>query len=283
MKQSASIGVLPEPTIEGKLQTMQRLGFQGAELSIVNMLPPESTSTQRLHEIRRAASDLGLEIPGVHGSMPNSGHRFLGDDAAERQKAHDYLLRVIDLCAEMGARVVTLGMPGARSIPDGVSRETGWQRAVEQFRKWGEYAAPRNVIVSLEILNRYETNIGITMGEGDKLMTEAGSTGLGITPDTYHANIDEDPIREAVLKNVHRIAHFHTGDSNRQPPGQGNFPFRTCLQALHDGGYNGFLSLELPPVYYGVARRWSAEESFRMGREYIAGILAEIENGSASS
>jgi D-psicose/D-tagatose/L-ribulose 3-epimerase len=283
MKQSASIGMLREHGLEGAFQTMQRLGFDGVELTVVGFLPPDQTPPQRCHEIRRMASDLGLEIPGVHGAMPQEGHRFLGDDPAERQAAHEYMLRVIDMVAEMGARVVTLGMPGARNIPPGVSRETGWKRAVEAFRAWGEYAAPHGVTVSLEILNRYETNIGLTMGEGNRLMAEAQGVGLsdptpglGITPDTYHMNIDEDPYREAIFKNVVRIAHMHTGDGNRQPPGQGNFPFRTVLAALHDAGYTGYLSLELPRVYYGVAMRYDPETALRMGREYLANILAEV-------
>ncbi len=268
---------------ERTLAWARESGFEGIEIPVSRTLHPDKTSQSTLANIKRCMADNGLEVIGSNAVFPfGEGYQMLSPNPADRRRAVEYLYRVIDNNAELGGRIVTIGSPHARSIPAGVSYDDGWKFAIEVFRDWAAYCAPRGQIISLEVLNRYESNIGLTMDEGSRLIAAVGSPAFGLTPDTYHGNIDEDPIVGAIERNVRNIVNFHMGDSNRQPPGQGNYDFYRTLKALVDNGYNGYLSEELMEVYIGVPVRQPFAEALKSGRDYLAQVLADVAGAGAA-
>lgn len=65
--------------------------------------------------------------------------------------------------------------------------------------------------------------------------------------DTFHMNIEEQSIYDAI-KNARRyLAHFHLADNNRLAPGQGHLDFKKIIKALKEIGYKGFVSAEILP------------------------------------
>ena len=276
-KIGASCGLIEDLGWEAGLRWFREAGFAGVEIPVAPLLHPDRTTAADLRRVRDLCADNGLEVIGLHTVFPfEPGYRFLSPDPAERRRSIDFLKRVMDEATIVGGRPITIGAPHARSIPKELSYAEGWDLAIAAFSEWAEFAAPRGLVVSLEILNRYETNIGLTMDEGSRLVAAVGSPAVGITPDTYHANIDEDPIREAILRNVGNIVNFHMGDSNRQAPGRGNYDFRRTIGALVDGGYERYLSIELVKVYIGVPLRQPLADALREGRDYLARIVDEV-------
>jgi sugar phosphate isomerase/epimerase len=276
-KLGASCGLVQDLGWEAGLRWFREAGFEGVEIPVAPLLHPDRTSVADLRRVRDLCADNRLEVIGLHMVYPfEPGYRMLSPEPAERGRSIDFLKRVMDEATVTGGRSITVGSPHARSIPEGMSYEQGWELAVEAFSEWAAHAEPRGLVASLEILNRYETNIGLTMDEGTRLVEAVGSRAVAMTPDTYHANIDEDPLREAILRNVKNIVNFHMGDSNRQAPGRGNFDFHKVIRALVDGGYDRFLSLELMKVYIGVPLRIPLAESLREGREYLSGVIDQV-------
>ena len=262
---------------ERALAWARESGFEAIEVPVARVLHPDRIDSSTLAAVRSGCADNGLHVIGVNSVYPfGEGYQMLSPDPAVRRRAVDYLKRVIDSNAEIGGQVVTIGSPHARSIPAGMSYEEGWKYAVEVFGEWAAYCEPRGQIVSLEVLNRYESNIGLTMDEGSRLIAEVGSRAVGLTPDTYHGNIDEDPIVGAIERNVRNLANFHMGDSNRQAPGQGNYDFHRTLGALVNAGYDRCISLELMDVYIGVRLRQPFAEALEAGRNYLTRVLDDV-------
>src|SRR5690606_27566748 len=109
------------------------LGFDGVELTVMYHLNPFETSAHDRSVIKREIATRGLEVSAVHFIYP-PGLNFTSDDPAERRKASDHLVTVLQLAAEMEAPVVVAGGGGARSIPGALSRQEGERRIAEIFR-----------------------------------------------------------------------------------------------------------------------------------------------------
>lgn len=265
---------LAERGAEEAVRTIAGLGYAAVEFLVTSTLMPQEASTQRRRDLRALCTDLGVAVAGTNGVLPAMGYRILVDDRQERRRGIDQLKRVIDLCADVGGKVVTVGSVGARNIPDGMPRDIWQPRAIAAFREWGEHADTRDIRVTLEVVNRYEANWGRTIAEGLAFLDAAAHPNLGLTPDTFHMNIEEGPFDAAILSGGRRILHMHAADSNRQAPGNGNLDFVPVVKALRSIRYTGYLSLELFNNWMGVLLQHTPDEALRLGRDTLARILA---------
>ena len=63
--------------------------------------------------------------------------------------------------------------------------------------------------------------------------------------DTFHMNIEEDSLTDAIRRSGKLLGHFHVGEANRRCPGpNGRFDWHAIGQALHDIGYTGDVVME---------------------------------------
>ena len=77
-------------------------------------------------------------------------------------------------------------------------------------------------------------------------MLAAGQIDLqvGIMLDTFHMNIEESSMTEAIRQAGPLLGHFHTGEPNRMPPGAGRMPWFEIGLALQSIGYEGPVVME---------------------------------------
>lgn len=62
--------------------------------------------------------------------------------------------------------------------------------------------------------------------------------------DTYHMNIEEDNMGNAIRKAGDNLCHLHLGEQNRRVPGKGTLPWAEIGQALRDINYQGAAVME---------------------------------------
>ena len=78
-----------------------------------------------------------------------------------------------------------------------------------------KYAESKGVVLLLEPVNRYETNLINTLNDGLDIIEEIGSDHLKLLPDTFHMNIEESSIEESIVRAGSSIGYIHFADSNR--------------------------------------------------------------------
>jgi len=164
---------------------------------------------------------------GLSLSSPDDKVR---EQALARVKAH------MDLASPFGA-VVIIGLIRGKEGEKTLLRDA--LRECADFRK--------DVRLALEPLNRYETSLLHTVAEALEFIEALNRKNVGILFDTFHANIEEASIAEAILFAKDRLFHVHVADSNRWIPGFGHLDFSKVWEALDKVNYKGSLVLECLP------------------------------------
>ena len=219
------------------IERVAAFGYDAIEL----VGEPEQYDAAR---IRGLAADAGIAVSSV-SSMYTAERDLCNPDPSVRRNAVDYVRAVADLAAATGAATIIVApsavMKTSRLSPAADERQ--W--AIESIREGGEYAGSVGVDLALEPWNRYETYFLNRLEQAIELWGELGLANGGVMADTFHMNIEEASIADALRSAKGLLRHVHLADSNRAVAGRGHTDFRPILQALVDIGYNGYLSFEV--------------------------------------
>lgn len=123
-------------------------------------------------------------------------------------------------------------------------KEAAWERSIEGMKEVAEAAESLGIECCQEVLNRYETYIITDCREGLEYCRRVGSENVNLLLDTFHMNIEEDNIPEAIRLAGRKLGHLHVGESNRKLPGMGSLPWRDIGRALRDIGYEKGVVME---------------------------------------
>ena len=120
----------------------------------------------------------------------------------------------------------------------------GVKRSVEVLQRVAETAAKSNVILGLEVVNRYETNVLNTASQGVEMCRRIGAPNVKVHLDVYHMNIEESDISQAIIETGEHLGYFHTGDSHRGYMGSGSIDLAGVFRALVKANYQGPITFE---------------------------------------
>ena len=169
------------------------------------------------------------------------------EDAAIRRNGITYLQRIAKAIGEMGGGIlggiIYGSWPG--TIPAGQTDKRPFvERSIASMREAIKAAEDNNVVFSMEVVNRFEQFILNTCEEAVAYVDAVGSPHARIFLDTFHMNIEEDFIGQAIEKAGERLGHFHIGENNRMPPGYGHIPWTEVGAALRRIRYAGLVVME---------------------------------------
>jgi D-psicose/D-tagatose/L-ribulose 3-epimerase len=100
------------------------------------------------------------------------------------------------------------------------------------------------VVCAVEVVNRFEQFMLNTCAEAVEYVKLVESPNIKVMLDSFHMNIEEDNIRDAVLKAGELLGHVHISETNRRPPGRGRFPWLELITALQEIRYPGRIVME---------------------------------------
>jgi sugar phosphate isomerase/epimerase len=228
--------------LETNLQTVARLGYDGAELAIRNPTLIDLPDLDRM----LMANHLRVPAIGTGQAWGEEGLSFTDPDEKVRTKAIQRIQSHIPIAAHFSA-VIIIGLVRGIVKP-GVELNQAKSWLVEALRTCSQAARPAGVRLALEPINRYETSLVNNTMEGLDLIECVGEENFGLLLDTFHMNIEEPSIEESIRNCGDRIFHFHVADSNRWYPGAGHLNFPSILAALGESDYQGFISGEFLPL-----------------------------------
>jgi D-psicose/D-tagatose/L-ribulose 3-epimerase len=226
-----------QPSHLNLLPKLKQMGVAGLE---VPMLDPHVLPVV---EIRSAFEANEVECT-VCALLPKHINP-ISPDKSDRNTAVKYLTECIETSAEMGAK--TLGGPLFAPIgylPQHRPTETEFSWAVEVFQALDSALDQNDMTLSIEPVNRSETFFLRTAADAKRLCDSVGNLRIGITIDTFHANIEELSIPQAIKDLGPRLKHVHLSENDRGPLGRGHIAFDEILTALTKIEFHGYLMIE---------------------------------------
>ena len=255
------------------IDRVARLGYDAVEVEG----EPEKVDPNRINKL---LDDAGLAASSVCPSF-TAGRDLSHPDPDVRKNAIDYVRGVAELAHAVGApRMIVAPTAYLRTQPV-ADPEDEWRWAVESVRSVGDYAASLGVDISLECWNRYGTYMLNRLEQGVRMWRETGLENGGIMADTYHMNIEERSLPEAIRETGDLLDHVHLSDSNRLAPGWGHIDFEEILRTLQEIGYHGYLAFELilppgsPPD--GAGRAKALDDTTEQAIQHIRRLESRLE------
>ena len=223
------------------IEKVAKLGFDFLEIACT---PINGYSDQQLKDIRQAAKDNGIFLTAGHGPAPSQN--LASSDPAIVKNATEFFTTLLKNLEKLDIHTIGGGIysywPVDYSKP--IDKAGDWARSVENVRKVGKVAADCGVDYCLEVLNRFEGYLLNTAEEGVEFVKQVDLPSVKVMLDTFHMNIEEDSMGDAIRRTRGLLGHFHTGECNRRVPGKGRMPWREIGNALQDIGYEGLVCME---------------------------------------
>jgi D-psicose/D-tagatose/L-ribulose 3-epimerase len=228
------------------------LGYDGLELAPFTLgSTPELLSGPERAALRTAASDAGIAIGSLHWLLVTpEGLSITSDSETVRARTLDVMERLVELCADLGGKVLVHGSPVQRSLP-AADRPAAVSRGKEAFARVAGWAEAAGVTYCIEPLSPAETEFVTSVSEAAAIVEEVGSPALRTMIDSRAAALGEAEELSGLIERwlpTGMIAHIHLNDSNRRAPGQGGDRFAPAIWALTRAGYRGAIGVE-PFVY----------------------------------
>lgn len=258
------------------LPAMKQLGFDAVEIP---MFDPDALP---IDAIRRAfqANALDCTVCAILPSPINP----ISPDAELRKGSIDHLKRCVRAAVAVGAKL--LGGPLCAPIgylPPHRPTEDEWAWAVEAFQALRSDLDQANLQLSIEPVNRSETFFLRTGAEAAQLCDRIGDPRIGVTIDTFHANIEEPGIVGSIRALGPRLRHVHASENDRGLLGAGHVPFDAIASTLKEMKYQGYVTIEgfaysadekQSPGYLWASKDISPERLAGESIRYLSRLLA---------
>jgi D-psicose/D-tagatose/L-ribulose 3-epimerase len=253
-----------------------KLGYDGLEIAPYTLSDePQRMGAAQIAAARGAAADCGIAVTGLHWLLLKPpGLSISTRDEGVRRRTVDVMLRLIDLCAQLGGKYLVHGSPAQRRLEAGETRAAATARAQECFAAVAERAQKAGVLYCIEPLSSEQTPLINTLEEAFQLVCGIGSPAVKSMLDCSSAGrMEKQPLGALVERWLPQgvIAHVQVNDRNRRGPGQGEQRFAPLFAALKRHRYAGDVAVE--PFDYVPDGPGAAARAIG----YIKGILEALE------
>ncbi len=226
--------------LETSIRKAKELGYDGVEFALKRADEVDCDALERL------LAETGLEVSCISTGQvyADLGLSFTDPDPEKRATVLDVFTGLIDLAADFG-KLVNIGR--VRGQIGSVPHEEAEGRFIDMVRKICDYAAPKDVTLILEPVNRYEIDFINSVADGVELMQKVNMPNIKLMPDVFHMNIEDVTIGGELARNIEYVEYIHVADSNRWAPGQGHTDFSEIFSHLKEANYSGWVSAEILP------------------------------------
>lgn len=253
---------------------LAQCGYQGVEIApyTIHDDVTQITSQQR-QALRTSAAEAGIEIVALHWLLSRTeGLHLTHPDSQVRSRTAAYLGELARFCRDLGGHVIVFGSPKQRNLLPGVTRGDGMRYAADVLRAVTPVLKDADVVLALEPLSPGATNFLTTAAEAMELAALVDSPHCRLLLDCLAMNSESTPAPDLIRQHAGHLVHFHANDPNRRGPGMGKLDFLPIFQALREGQFGGWISVEV--FDYSPGAETIARESIA----YMKNILARMDS-----
>lgn len=219
------------------LDMLKKQGYDGVEL------PAFHLDCDHFARCGRWLDEAGLERTVVTCRTPADNP--ISPDPKIRAAALSANKLVLDCCQAAGATILAGPFHSALGAFSGAGPTADeWSWAVECMRATAQHAQQCGVMLAVESLNRFECYLLTNVADTARFVAQVDHPHCRMMYDTFHANIEEKSIPEAIRACAAYTVHVHISENDRGTPGQGHVPWQETFDTLKQTGYDGWLMIE---------------------------------------
>jgi|SRR5690554_6848969 len=229
----------PMWTTEYGADAVDRAAALGYDYVVVPIRNHENIDTKAIARMFHAAG-----IKPVTTSPLQQENDISSTDRTIWQRGVDRHNAALDLAAEIGADRMGGILYSAFGKASKVSSADNFKAAAEGLALVAEKARNMGMILSLEVVNRYETNLINTAADAVRLIEATGAENVKVHLDTFHMNIEEDDMMGALELALPHLAYFEIDQNHRGLLSRGTINFSPLLERLKEAQYTGLVGIE---------------------------------------
>jgi D-psicose/D-tagatose/L-ribulose 3-epimerase len=224
-------GILPV------LEQLKKIGYDGVEVPMFQL--DESLYTKW----GKRLDDLGFERTAVTIRVEQDNP--ISPDAKIRAAGVAATKLALDCCQALGAQALCGPFHSAIGLFSGSGPTADeWKWGVDSMRQVAEHAAKNGVTLAVEYLNRFEIYLLTCAADAVRFVQAVDHPNCRMMYDTFHANIEEKNVRDAILSCAPYTAHVHISENDRGTPGSGGVRWKETFDAFRATGYDGWMVVE---------------------------------------
>jgi sugar phosphate isomerase/epimerase len=227
--------------LEESMRKAAALGFDAIELFTASGHAVQPDTLKILLE----RYNLKLAAVGTGAGKVINGLTLTDQHSDIRKHAVAFIKEMMEFGGRFGAPAIIGSMQG-NSLP-GTEHDHSMEVLAEAMHTLDQHAGSLGVKLIYEPLNRYETNLINTLGDGAAFIGRYKFKHIQLLADLFHMNIEEADLKKSLAENMLHIGHVHFADSNRRPMGFGHTQMKDIANTLITSGYNGYVSAEAFP------------------------------------
>jgi D-psicose/D-tagatose/L-ribulose 3-epimerase len=218
---------------------VKQLGFDWIEVPLESL---DDLDHRQGAEIIRAQG-LGVSCTAAMGPDRDLIH----PDRAIRENGMAYLKGAIQATSTLGGTNLVGPLYSAvgrtwQMTAEERARDT--DLLVENLGELAHVAGDHGVMLCVEPLNRFETSFINLAEQAIPIVDRVGHPNCQMMLDTFHMNVEEKSLRDAIRSAGPRLKHLHACENDRGAPGSGNVTWDEVAAGLKDIGYDGPVVIE---------------------------------------
>ncbi|HEX7898474.1 MAG TPA: sugar phosphate isomerase/epimerase [Planctomycetota bacterium] len=216
---------------------LKQMGFDSVEIPIFG------TEVARYAKLGQDLAALGLGRTAVTALSPDKN--LIGADPAQRAAGVAHLKAALDCAQALGSKLLVGPIYAALGVFSGqgpTAEEWAW--GVDGLKQAAAYAQTKGITLVAEYLNRFEIYLLNSAVDCKRMVKDVDHPNFRMMYDTFHANIEEKNITEAVKHCSDVMMHVHISENDRSTPGLGGVNWAETWKALKAVNFKGQLVIE---------------------------------------
>ena len=218
------------------IRKAKEIGFDVLEFQAQPLL---EMSDDKIRSLKALADEVGIELTYSLGL--DRAYDVSSLDESIRKGGVEYLQNIVKKMHIGGGTLLSGVSYAGWGTPDNFlgDKRPYWEQSIKSMKEIIKVAEDCGVTYCVEAVNRFETCLINTAQEALDYVSEIDSKNIGVLLDTYHMNIEENNIGDAIRLVGDKLTSFHTGENNRTAPGRGHLDWDEIFGALADINYKG--------------------------------------------
>lgn len=257
-------------SVERVAPVIGKLGYTGLEIAPFWLEDHvDKVSPARRREIKRVLADHNVVVSGLHWLLitPPWLHVTTPDEKV-RNDSWDYVLKLIDLCADLDGKIMVFGSPKQRTSK-GIPARQAVTNLVEGFKRIAPHAASRGVVICMEpIPTNQNCDVVNTMAQAAGVVARVGHSSIQSMYDVHNTSDETLPADLLIARHAPIIRHIHINEMDGGYPGSRDYDFKPLFRALRKINYQGWTSVEVFDFKPGAEK--IASESIAFMKKVVA-------------